>query len=392
MFRVLETVQFIMVSSDNCCQVVLSLPKCERSRLALGPSDSDNPRRLHKDWNTSMASASQKVAATEASSAELQWHALSRIPKSVPKQLRHSEWRQVFSVAAESQKSQTTGPRSSTTTSSTFNPSWVVEIMPSVASANGKDTKDSFDDQPMVVDDTPTVISGLTIPASFVGNDDGGSDIAEVESRMNEVSLKVSSLPSRSWHEGTSTHVNAPKIPRRSGSSISERRLSAPISLSPQAPLRELRRFNTDPDVGSRHVKRGVSFSYAYVRYYERILDINPSTSSGPSVGLGWRYSEMDSIDLEDIDDIPTDTRRMVLSRPIREHIVRELGYTRAEIAQSIRQSLKLKNQRAQTYNNLRHQKVEYLVEKSKRKVGQLLRFRIGKGDFLHPQDKWEAL
>jgi hypothetical protein len=59
-----------------------------------------------------------------------------------------------------------------------------------------------------------------------------------------------------------------------------------------------------------------------------------------------------------------------------------DLGYSRGDLAKAVRLNLKLKNQRAQTYNNLRHEKVEYLVEKSKRKVGQLLRsFGAGKKD-----------
>lgn len=126
---------------------------------------------------------------------------------------------------------------------------------------------------------------------------------------------------------------------------------------------------------------RKVQFSKVHVRYHERILDVNPSTSSGPSVGLGWQFvDEIDPLDLRfHFEDNVTDARAIILSRRAREELLNSLGYYRSDVAKAIRLNLKLKNQRAQTYNNLKHEKVEYLFEKSKRKVGKLLRFRPSK-------------
>jgi hypothetical protein len=42
----------------------------------------------------------------------------------------------------------------------------------------------------------------------------------------------------------------------------------------------------------SEHTKdtEGVRFNTVQVRYYERILDINPAVTSGAAIGIGWRY------------------------------------------------------------------------------------------------------
>jgi len=134
------------------------------------------------------------------------------------------------------------------------------------------------------------------------------------------------------------------------------------------------------PENGRKQRGR-ISFGQVEFRLYERVLEINPSTSSGPSLGLGWRYHDGVSLSLKDADTTSRRSARdLVLPRHCRESILRELGYTERQMAQAVRKSLKVKNQRKQTYNNLSHQKVEYLMEKSRRKVGQLLRLRYPSG------------
>lgn len=111
------------------------------------------------------------------------------------------------------------------------------------------------------------------------------------------------------------------------------------------------------------------------VREYERILDVHPSTSSGPSLGIGWSYVE---------DTAPIKKGRcaggFLLSRSVREIIVRdELGYSSRDIAKAVRQNHKIKNSRRRTVNNLREygsfapvEKVEYMIEKVQRRIGLL--------------------
>lgn len=114
------------------------------------------------------------------------------------------------------------------------------------------------------------------------------------------------------------------------------------------------------------------------VRQYERILDVHPSTSSGPSVGIGWNYIEETSeIDWYKPAGCASD---MLLSRTTRERMVRlELGYSKRDMANAVRQNLKLKNSRRRTVNNLQEygsfapvEKVEYMIERCQRRLGRL--------------------
>ena len=65
----------------------------------------------------------------------------------------------------------------------------------------------------------------------------------------------------------------------------------------------------------------------------------------------------------------------LIIPRHVREGMLRDLGYTKREIAQAVRRSLKAKNQRRQTYNNMHAEAIEYMVEMSRRRIGRLLGF-----------------
>lgn len=123
---------------------------------------------------------------------------------------------------------------------------------------------------------------------------------------------------------------------------------------------------------------RNVEFGKVLIRTYERVLEMNPSTSAGPSVGLGWDYEQEFPLTL----DAHQAARRYskkgekcpVLRRETRELLLSKLGYSQREMAKAVRECRRIKNQRKQTYTNLHHERIEYMVEKSKRKVGRLLR------------------
>ncbi|KAL3939104.1 MAG: hypothetical protein SGBAC_006107 [Bacillariaceae sp.] len=97
--------------------------------------------------------------------------------------------------------------------------------------------------------------------------------------------------------------------------------------------------------------KKKVSFGTAQIRWHERILVVHPSTSSGPSVGIGWDYDESEeSIDF----DHETSAGALRLSRREREAIINELDYATRDIAKAIRETLKIKNQRRRTSTTCR--------------------------------------
>ena len=145
----------------------------------------------------------------------------------------------------------------------------------------------------------------------------------------------------------------------------------------------------------SERNRRCVVFTTVQIRYYERILESHPCTSSGPSVGIGWNYNigeDYGTPGLMNINAyesmIDQHNRRtlneLVLPREEREYMLKkEWGFTDMQIAQSIRRILKIKNQRRQTIHqttvNPRIEKVEYALEKSKRRVSRMLGRRKGR-------------
>lgn len=117
-----------------------------------------------------------------------------------------------------------------------------------------------------------------------------------------------------------------------------------------------------------RPIQRRVSFGTVSVREFERVLDVNPACSCGPSLSIGWRYSPKKDISIEDWEDrrskkliqklsskakneqqrpLATGQQRkksirrslsdLVLSKKEREQIALQLGYKNEDIQKNIR-------------------------------------------------------
>jgi len=130
--------------------------------------------------------------------------------------------------------------------------------------------------------------------------------------------------------------------------------------------------------------KRSVSFSEVQIRNYERILEVHPSVTSGPAIGIGWNYSpdDVEIFSLEYYEEARQYSRcdsieQLVLPRGKREHILRSWGYSQREIAWSVRTILRSKNQRKQTIQNLHSSSVEEFMEKATRKIKYVLLFPL---------------
>jgi hypothetical protein len=127
----------------------------------------------------------------------------------------------------------------------------------------------------------------------------------------------------------------------------------------------------------------GVKFDSVEVRYYERVLDINPSVTSGAAIGIGWRYKKGGRLSVDDWELHRAGVRRssnLLLPRHVREGIFKDLGYTKMDIAEATRIILKAKNRRKTTVQNLGSQNMEEAVESASRRVKGLLSFGSKKG------------
>ena len=85
------------------------------------------------------------------------------------------------------------------------------------------------------------------------------------------------------------------------------------------------------------------------VRHYERILDIHPCTSSGPSLGIGWSYCKQEeqySVDEHEYQDHSSYNRYsydLVVPKEERIALVKEWGFTDDDIAKAVRKQLRTK-------------------------------------------------
>ena len=132
--------------------------------------------------------------------------------------------------------------------------------------------------------------------------------------------------------------------------------------------------------------KRSVSFCEVKIRNYERVLDVNPSVTSGPAVGIGWSYSaeEDETYSVQNFEEVRefarcSSTNELAIPREKREHLLRSWGYTQREIAGSVRAILRSKNQRKQTVQNLHASSYEEFMEKATRKMKHVVLFPIHK-------------
>jgi len=128
---------------------------------------------------------------------------------------------------------------------------------------------------------------------------------------------------------------------------------------------------------------RSVSFCEVQIRNYERVLEVHPSVTSGPAIGIGWNFLPDDEIfSLEYYEEARQYSRcdsieQLVLPRGKREHVLRSWGYSQKEIAWSVRTILRSKHQRKQTIQNLHSSSVEEFMEKATRKIKHVLSFPL---------------
>jgi hypothetical protein len=90
-----------------------------------------------------------------------------------------------------------------------------------------------------------------------------------------------------------------------------------------------------------------VSFDKVQVREFQQVLSDNPPKDNGPSIGLGWNYTEKKDIQVNKFESKRNSSlfrrRRntvdaLFLSSSRRERIAKDLGYTNEEIQKNVRQ------------------------------------------------------
>lgn len=128
-------------------------------------------------------------------------------------------------------------------------------------------------------------------------------------------------------------------------------------------------------DVDPTSPTRRISFDVVEIREYNRILSDNPATSKGPPVGLGWNYSpdETIKIDLETYESYQCNARRskreLAIPSQVREEMLLEEGYSRLEIAKTVREVRKIREKRNVSFHHIKYDPIAERVESLKRGV-----------------------
>ena len=268
-----------------------------------------------------------------------------------------------------------------------------------------------------------TLVSPGAADSPVSGGISGGSDADQTAAmtQRTDVSVSISQQPANSLLSDKESSYQEPYFEaeaKEGKTSHSARKTPKPKTSQSLADF-DILKQDSDPESktkphmdnpNTKHVKgslgsdsfkatRGpVRFGNLYIREYERTLGDTPC-SGGPPISIGWKYRIFEErasryaaeftngdhhrnamtemiLPLENYEKLRgprTPSRDLILSRFARESLLIESGVSRSEMAEAVRQNIKLKNQRRQTVTNLAMAPVEEKFEKWARSFKKLL-------------------
>jgi hypothetical protein len=119
-----------------------------------------------------------------------------------------------------------------------------------------------------------------------------------------------------------------------------------------------------------------VQFTTVTIRDFPRSIGDNPASSSGASVSIAWKHEREHTIQIDDYENSRGPRRQgreMILPPQLREDLLRQAGYSRAEIVRVIRDLNIVRGQRRRTYETLHLLPFQALSEKITRKAWNIL-------------------
>lgn len=129
----------------------------------------------------------------------------------------------------------------------------------------------------------------------------------------------------------------------------------------PQSILRRTSAVGAQQTSISASASKQVSFGSIDLHVHQYTLGDNPSLRSGPPVTIAWKSFETFSLDLDDYEREKPDPRQkemMLLPRSVREHILRNRGFSRGELKEATEQAERIRVQRVKSSRDgklLRH-------------------------------------
>lgn len=137
-----------------------------------------------------------------------------------------------------------------------------------------------------------------------------------------------------------------------------------------------------------------VSFDRLEIRKYPIEVGDNPAVSCGVPLTIGWDHDELATaiVSVEDFENSRPPRRRndeLILPKLKREHMMIESGHSRSELTKAVRETIRDKNSRRRTINNLYMENYDEFVESATRKLKRFV-FRKKRDSALYQQWKRE--
>ena len=132
-----------------------------------------------------------------------------------------------------------------------------------------------------------------------------------------------------------------------------------------------------------------VRFGTVETRVFERVLEVNPSCSEGPSLGLGWKFNVKKPVSLSTVEtqkrsrssspfrgivrkNSGTKKKGLVLSPAKREKMARNMGFSKEEIHQNVLQVQKAQIQREASLVRIQEEAISKSIIRNLMNMDQL--------------------
>lgn len=146
--------------------------------------------------------------------------------------------------------------------------------------------------------------------------------------------------------------------------------------------------------LGSEDDGSFVTFDRLEIRKYPIVVGDNPAVTSGVPLTIGWDHDEnsMAIVSVEEYENSRPPRRcndELILPKSKRENMMIASGHPRSELTKAVRETIRVKNSRRRTINNLYMENYDEFVESATRKLKRFV-FRKKKDSALYKQWKSE--
>jgi len=123
--------------------------------------------------------------------------------------------------------------------------------------------------------------------------------------------------------------------------------------------------------------ERGVNFSAMSINLHPIIVGDNPGGTMGPPLTIGWKAVSVESILIDDYEEIRKGNRRthksMQMKSKQRKALLSKLGFTMAQMNEGLRSANIARNKRKQTNSQLENSDMHEKIEKITRGAANIL-------------------